>query len=103
MPQPVRFTSINKNKLTDQIRIFIGLLFCVVFNMDQICRLSRNPLSKYPLMMQTLSLRLPPFERVEKNIPVSLILCFVTIGIYNLFWLHHQMHVWNELLGYKKY
>jgi hypothetical protein len=46
---------------------------------------------------------LPPFEQVEKNIVISVILCFITFGIYNLFWQAHQIRVWNKLLGWEKY
>ena len=51
----------------------------------------------------TVSVQLPPFEQVEKNIVVCVILSFVTFGIYNLFWQAHQIRVWNKLLGWEKY
>jgi hypothetical protein len=46
---------------------------------------------------------LPPFEQVEKNIVLAVVLSFFTFGIYNLFWQAHQMRVWNKLLGWEKY
>lgn len=46
---------------------------------------------------------LPPFEQVEKNIVLCVILSFLTFGLYNLFWQAHQMRVWNQLLGWQKY
>jgi hypothetical protein len=49
------------------------------------------------------TVQLPPFEQVEKNIVVCVILSFVTLGLYNLFWQAHQIRVWNKLLGWEKY
>jgi hypothetical protein len=38
-----------------------------------------------------------------KSIPVSLILTFVTCGVYNLYWQYRQMLAVNEMLNEDKY
>ena len=46
---------------------------------------------------------LPPYESVERNIVVAILLTIITFGIYYLFWQAHQMRCWNKLLGRDKY
>lgn len=46
---------------------------------------------------------LPPFEEIHKNIVVSILLIFLTFGIYYLFWQAHQIQAMNKLMGREKY
>lgn len=44
-----------------------------------------------------------PKDEAQKDIVVSILLCLITCGIYNLFWNAKQMEVVNGLLGREEF